>query len=335
MLSRTCHPQRMTDYVFCARFPGMQMSTLRLPDADSIVSFYEETTGMQPDYLQLSRGPGGLSNKVVELGGVTLIWAAANGRARWRDQITEAGFQFGCMVESQGPVRFLGREIEANEAAVWLPGQEVDYVLEGPYLSLEIGVSETLVQERGWAPTGNPLGHVPAPVMSRLIQACRSISSESPQPATASGTTASDTDEPRERVMTLLDAALDPWHASSENNSQSRRRELRFRQLVRRADQFMDGLAGEPLDLAALAAHTGASRRTLHRAYEDQLGVGPRRYYELKRLDMLRSRLKTGNAAEHTITELATKLGFHDLGRLAATYRAHYGEYPRDTLINT
>ncbi|TNF86633.1 MAG: AraC family transcriptional regulator [Gammaproteobacteria bacterium] len=306
----------------------MQMSTLRLPDADSIVSFYEQTTGMQPDYVQLSTGPGGLTNKVVELDGVTLIWAKANGRARWRDQITDSGFQFGCMVDSQGPVKLLGREIEPNEAAVWLPGQEVDYVLEGPYLSLEIGVNELLIEERGWTPSGGPLANVPEQVMTSLVQACTTISKETLEPSP------SDAAEQRDRILTLLDAALDPWHRGMEESSQSNRKDFRFRQLVRNAERFMDALAGEPLNLSDLAEHTGASRRTLHRAYQNQLGVGPRRYYELKRLSMLRSKLKRANATEHTITELATKLGFHDLGRLAGTYRRLYGEYPRETLLS-
>ncbi len=305
----------------------MEMSTLRLPDADSIVSFYQETTGMQPDYLQLSSGPGGLSSKVVELDGVTLIWAAADGRARWRDQITEAGFQFGCMVESTGPVKFLGREIDADEAAVWLPGQELDYVLEGPYLSLEIGVSEALVGDRGWAPSGGPLGRVSPETMGQLIDTCRKISEE------PGATDAPVGHHQRDRVLTLLDAALDSWHQGSDKAALSARKGPRFRQLVRRADRFMDKLEGEPLDLSDLATFTGVSRRTLHRAYHDQLGIGPRRCYELKRLGLLRSRLRNANATEHTITELATALGFHDLGRLAGTYRRHYGEYPRDTLL--
>ena len=95
----------------------------------------------------------------------------------------------------------------------------------------------------------------------------------------------------------------------------------------------MDRLNGEPLDLSQLATFSGVSRRTLHRAYHDQLGIGPRRCYELKRLGLLRSRLRRAHVDEHTITELATALGFHDLGRLAGTYRRQYGEYPRETLL--
>ena len=59
-------------------------------------------------------------------------------------------------------------------------------VLEGPYLSLEIGVNESLVQERGWAPSGNPLGRISATVMNSLVQACTLISNESLRPGSES-----------------------------------------------------------------------------------------------------------------------------------------------------
>lgn len=320
----------MTDYVICARFRVMQMSTLRLPDADSIISFYQQATGMLPDYMQLSTGPGGLTNRVVELDGVTLIWASGQGRARWRDQITDQGFQFGCMVESRGPVKILGTEIEPDVAAVWLPDQEVDYVLDGPYLSLEIGVSEALLEERGWELSGEPLARLPVEVMNDLISGCRTLSTAAGRAPTAGP----DREEPRDRVLTLLDAALDPWHHNPKSEERSQRKGPRFRQLIRTADDYLDNLGGAPLNLADLADSTGTSRRTLHRAFDDQLGVGPRRYYELKRLGILRSRLTKGSVAEHTITELATALGFHDLGRMSGLYRRHYGEYPRDTLLS-
>ena len=60
----------------------MQEMNIQLKDPDEIEAFYLETTGMKPDYLQLSAGPAGMEMKVIELGGVTLVWATVRGRTR-------------------------------------------------------------------------------------------------------------------------------------------------------------------------------------------------------------------------------------------------------------
>ena len=127
--------------------------------------------------------------------------------------------------------------------------------------------------------------------------------------------------------MTLLDDVLMGWAAGPGQRAQTPARAL-----FARAEGKLKALAGEPLDIEALATDLGVSRRTLHRAFCRELGIGPRRYYELIRLNLLRGRLRGARAATATITGLATELGFHDLGRLAGLYHRQFGEYPRQTL---
>ena len=72
---------------------------------------------------------------------------------------------------------------------------------------------------------------------------------------------------------------------------------------------------------------------TVFHAYRTALGLGPRRYFELKRLNALRARLRTADPAIASVTALANELGFGDVGRMAGRYRALFGEAPSHTLL--
>lgn len=305
----------------------MSNAFISLQDPDEIASFYRSATGMSPEYTQLSTKQNALSLRIDELEGVTLIWACARGRARWRDQVSADGFQFGWMLESAGPAKVRGREIAGNEAVVWLPGQEVDYLLEGPYLSLEIGVDRSVSAERGWSLRGDPLGAVAPANLQALQTACVTASQLCRLQATTPATSSQALSEQQEQVLRLLDKVLEGWGAASGATA-----DRPARALFRRAERHLKALAGEPLEIDVLARELGVSRRTLHRAFCGELGIGPRRYYELIRLNLLRGRLRGACSADTTITGLATELGFHDLGRLAGLYHRQFGEYPRQTL---
>jgi len=81
-------------------------------DADEIERFFLETIGMQPGYLQLSRGLADLRLRVVEIGGV-LVWCHARGKARWLDQMTGGALHFGFAVERDGPITIRGHDVAA------------------------------------------------------------------------------------------------------------------------------------------------------------------------------------------------------------------------------
>ena len=118
-----------------------------LKDADEIERFYLHSTGMKPDYLQLSAGAADLRLRAVELAGVTLVWARPAGHTRWRDEMTGDGLHLGIPVESAGPISARGRPLDVDDAQVWITGREMDYVIEGPSLTLEVGVEAHLVEE--------------------------------------------------------------------------------------------------------------------------------------------------------------------------------------------
>jgi transcriptional regulator GlxA family with amidase domain len=85
-------------------------------------------------------------------------------------------------------------------------------------------------------------------------------------------------------------------------------------------------------DLARLA---GVDERTLRREFFAHFGISVGRYLRLRRLNDVRRDLANPHGEIESVTQAATKHGFFDLGRFAATYRRTFGENPSATLSRT
>lgn len=96
------------------------------------------------------------------------------------------------------------------------------------------------------------------------------------------------------------------------------------------AENYMATHADEPLTIAEVCRVTGVSRRTLHEAFRTYRGTSPMVYLknirlERVRVDLLRTQ---GNVS---VTDVAMKWHFYQLGRFAGEYRRRFGEKPSDT----
>jgi AraC family ethanolamine operon transcriptional activator len=101
--------------------------------------------------------------------------------------------------------------------------------------------------------------------------------------------------------------------------------------LVTEAEDYVDAASGRPVHISELCSALKVSRRSLHRAFADTLGIGPVAYLRRRRLSVIRSVLKRCNPATISIGDLAFEYGFPEPSRFAAYYRAHFGEKPSDT----
>jgi AraC-like DNA-binding protein len=102
--------------------------------------------------------------------------------------------------------------------------------------------------------------------------------------------------------------------------------------IVRKVEDWVDGRPPETIQIADLCGALHLSRRTLHRAFAETLGMGPARYLTLKRLTAVRTELRKSDPAAIKVTDTATKYGFWELGRFAREYRQMFGERPSETL---
>ena len=115
----------------------------------------------------------------------------------------------------------------------------------------------------------------------------------------------------------------------------SSRREARYREIV---DRFED-VARANLDTAAgvagLCRAADVTPRTLARAFRAVHGTTPVQYLHDLRLTEARQSLLSGCSGARSVTEVATRFGFRELGRFAGEYRERFGETPSQTLRRT
>ena len=97
--------------------------------------------------------------------------------------------------------------------------------------------------------------------------------------------------------------------------------------------RFEDLLEAEPLlKISEIGAALHTSRRMLRECSKKHLGMSPSRYLRLRAMQRVRRALRCEHPDTATVSEIARRYGFHNLGRFAANYRALYGEMPSATL---
>jgi transcriptional regulator GlxA family with amidase domain len=108
----------------------------------------------------------------------------------------------------------------------------------------------------------------------------------------------------------------------------------RGRQAARAATELMERDPAEPLDLAALAKHSGVSVRTLQEGFLELHGRSPTAHLRRLRLERAHERL-CRPTPDTTVTDVALASGFTHLGRFAEAYRRHFGQPPSQTLARS
>lgn len=114
---------------------------------------------------------------------------------------------------------------------------------------------------------------------------------------------------------------------------------IQQRNLPSRADAALVERAGATFDanlelrsVSALALTLGVPRRTLYRAFKEVTGMGIHQFLTTRRLNRVFCELKEASPSEASVTTIAQKHGFTELGRFAGRYKQLFGERPKDTL---
>ena len=102
--------------------------------------------------------------------------------------------------------------------------------------------------------------------------------------------------------------------------------------VMRRLEAALEAKADEPLYITELCAAVGVSYPTLRACCQAHLGMSPKRYLLLRRMNLARRALRRADAGETNVTEVATGCGFWELGRFSVAYRSLFGESPSATL---
>lgn len=102
---------------------------------------------------------------------------------------------------------------------------------------------------------------------------------------------------------------------------------------VGKAFQFLQSeKLGDRWHVSDLALAAKVSERSLLRAFNAVVGMGPVRYLHLRQLNLIRRELRQGLDRSGKVTEVMTGAGVSQLGRAAGEYKALFGELPSETL---
>lgn len=100
---------------------------------------------------------------------------------------------------------------------------------------------------------------------------------------------------------------------------------------VRLAEEFIRAHAGEPITIGDVAHAAGVGLRTLFEGFQRFRGVTPMAWLRSIRMERVHHELLEAHPAA-SVTEIAMKWGFTNLGRFSDGYRRRYGELPSQTL---
>ncbi len=110
---------------------------------------------------------------------------------------------------------------------------------------------------------------------------------------------------------------------------------VRALDLVTRALELDGRMRHVPCIIPVLAGHLGCSRRKLELAFKQVVGISPLQYLNRRRMNNAFRDLATGSLEQDTVTAVAARYGFSELGRFSGTYQKLFGEMPSETLKST
>lgn len=110
------------------------------------------------------------------------------------------------------------------------------------------------------------------------------------------------------------------------------REQTPYRQMAaRRARSYIMDRLDDPPTVRELCRVSGANYVTLERGFKETYGLSPKTYLKSLRLARVRRDLRRPSAST-TVTSVALRWGFFELGRFAGEYRRRFGETPSQTL---
>ena len=100
---------------------------------------------------------------------------------------------------------------------------------------------------------------------------------------------------------------------------------------VKQVEDYILAHLKEHITIDDLVRISGVSSRSIYNGFKSFRGTTPMKYILQARLERVRQELLTP-LQDKSVTQIATKWGFTQLGRFAAAYKKVYGESPSDTL---
>jgi AraC-like DNA-binding protein len=102
--------------------------------------------------------------------------------------------------------------------------------------------------------------------------------------------------------------------------------------IMRRFRRVLEEHPDRALYVPEICAAISVPERTLRLCCQEHLGMSPKQYLTLRRMNLARRALLASGPGKRTVTDIATSYGFWHFGRFSAVYRSLFNELPSDSL---
>ncbi len=285
--------------------------------------------GWEYRYLQVSPGPLGARYTMLSLPEISVAWFRYAAAIHARESHTLPGVVFTFVIGAAEAPRWCGREFEADMALLYQPRQEHDYVTPRKLFSIALVIQDSLIRRMGWELSGHACLRADRRKLLALNDCCQQLRRQlQRQPLSEAGRQLA-----QERLAMRLGDALSPWLRDSHGADPEIIRPGQAFAIVRKGIALIhDWPMDRRLDIGILAREIPVHRRTLYRAFQTYLGIGPYEYFLVSRLHAFRQAMDREALRRGAVTRAALQAGFTHLSRFAEQYHQHFAERPRDTL---
>ena len=274
---------------------------------------------------QLSSGKFGFTERRIRLPGADISWVSVGQANEAVEVYLKPGLSISFVLECDRFYRYNGAELSANSAFVQHHGEECAFSIGGQASVLELQVSDHLIADLDWTPPSDRAYAVSAAQKKELLHWAaagdRCHAGSETMVAFQAGLL--------DRIGRMLRLKPDTGDNAKLGSGYS----ASGYEIVRRADTWFSRLpVKRPVQAIELAQALELSKRSLYRAFETWVGVGPSQYFEFKRLHAVRRALQSAGGEARQISEVAETYGFSNSGRMSKKYCELFREYPGHTL---
>jgi AraC family ethanolamine operon transcriptional activator len=252
---------------------------------------------------------------------------------RSRGDVSEDRVSIGMLTGSKGRVTHWSYEMRPGDVVVWPPGTEHDARYYGGASVAVISLSPSdLASMFGSEPRLREVGswtrshyRPAAPVAAQIIARLFDIAGR--MDVTGTDLSQASTEFWKRAIVDLTAAAiLQTLPSDRDGPIPSALR------VVKKVEDYVSVAGERPVHVTELCERLHVSRRTLHRAFHNAVGVGPVSFLRHKRLCTIHSVLRRSDRAATTVAAVALRHGFVNPGRFSGYYLKLFGEYPAQTL---
>jgi AraC-like DNA-binding protein len=308
--------------------------TVNTCSLDSFEGLHQAIQGSHVEVMQLGRGKfhGSLSH--VGIGDFSLSIGAFSVGVRTQRIASDEKLVIGMLLNAEDRVTHWSFDMRPADVLVMPPSTEHDGTFHGAasYAAVRLDLAEVSELFKGEPRLSDPATWIcknhfranPSISVAPRRRLPLLVSRLARQQATLSGSAA---DFWKRSIVDALTATI--LHSLPPDTRGPLPSAM---QLVRNVENYLDAAGLRPVHVSEICAHFSVSRRSLHRAFYDVLGLGPLTFLRHKRLCAVHSALRDSDPAATTVAEVAMQKGFLELGRFSHYYHSLFGEYPSETL---